>query len=212
MLIAPCPFRKEHEMEYSGAREPIGEREIDEFSQKLAAWAEGLPPAEQGLARVLLARASAARGIQGADFTYQEEGREPWRELISSVFRPGINLEFQPELGAYFAKETGPSWNKGSWIATEDLRSTSLPGDSTDVRSETPLPPADGEPPAIASLGDHLADLASSLEVRERQTLRLLLYRAMDPVERVRWTSDPDLLDAEQEALLRTLAQRHRTP
>jgi hypothetical protein len=194
---------------YAGGPRKIEDAEVEAFSVKLEQWVQELQPAEQALARVMLARARRAREIDIEGFTH--EGKEPWDELISGVFRslvrPEPDYEFNTDVGAFFAKEAGPSWNKGAWVETEVFseaeRLVNDPAPSGDSATER-----DDAASAVSVFAEHVNDYANTLSPRECKVLQLLLLRAMDPVERIRWTSAPHLLDEGQEALLQELAKR----
>jgi hypothetical protein len=60
--------------------------------------------------------------------------------------------------------------------------------------------------PTIAAFAERLDAYASTLSERERDALKTLLLRAMDPLERMRWRDTSMLLDPREEALLQALA------
>jgi hypothetical protein len=187
----------------SGGRGSIREDEIAAFSEKLAYWANSLPPEEQALARLLLARAQLARELDTTgDFSF--EPREPWVQLVNSVFgdivKPKPDIVVDPDGAAIFMKESGPLWNKGAWVDTADVPApeASPPADRPEHDAET----------ALSGFADHLDEYAGTLSAREQQVLVLVLLRAMDPLDRVRWTSDPAILDEGQQALLRELDEQ----
>ena len=64
------------------------------------------------------------------------------------------------------------------------------------------------EPPKeqdIAAFAARLDAYAATLSARERDALMIILARAMDPVERMRWRHAATLLDPSEEAALRAL-------
>jgi hypothetical protein len=196
-------------MAYAGDSRRIDDAEVDAFCDKLARWAEQLEPNEQALATVLLTRARRAREID-ADFTY--EGRESWIELVNSVFRGMVkdktDVEVTTDVGAYFAKESGPSWVKGAWVETNeaDAGPETLAGRA---KAMTGDPSAADAAATVPIFAESLKAFAGTLPQRERELLQLVVLRAMDPLERVRWASPPDVLDDGQEALLQDLDVRY---
>jgi hypothetical protein len=199
----------------SGGARKIYDTEVDDFCVKLERWAETLEPTDQAMARLMLARARRSREVDVEGVTY--EGNEPWADLIASVFRSSgkrmPEYEFESELGAYFAKESGPSWVKGTWIDSDDVAVAEplpRPPAAASGPSRDPSAEVDDAASALLRFAEHLEAYAGTLSPRDRAVLQLLLLRAMDPVERVRWTSPPDLLDDGQEALLQDLADRYR--
>jgi hypothetical protein len=199
-------------MSYAGDPQGISEAEVDAFCEKLDQWARGLAPPEQALARLMLARARRNREVEPEGVTY--ESKEAFDELIDSVFRTmarrKVDYEFASEVGAAFAKESGPSWVKGGWVDTADISDVEpIIEASTIAAAASPdLAPDDDAASVVPVFGRHLEAYARTLEPRDRLVLRLLILRAMDPVERIRWTSPADLLDEGQEALLQDLAER----
>jgi hypothetical protein len=58
---------------------------------------------------------------------------------------------------------------------------------------------------AITAFAVRLDAYAATLSTREREALMIILVRAMDPVERMRWREAASLLDESEEAVLRSL-------
>ena len=69
--------------------------------------------------------------------------------------------------------------------------------------------PADQLPDeqTVAAFGARLEAYAATLPEREHQMLQILILRAMDPVERMRWRDLEALLSDREEAVLRALAE-----
>lgn len=175
-------------MEY-GENRPITDDEIAAFSERLARWADELPPQEKALARLLLARAQQARLADPGDFSYR--GSDTWVELVNAVFgdivtrRPDVTST--PDGGAPFAKDPGPSWVKGAWTDSAELAARAAPIDNAVTAAAARS--------SVARFGNTLGAYADGLPAREQRLLTVVLLRAMDSLERIRWTSDPDLLD-----------------
>ena len=70
------------------------------------------------------------------------------------------------------------------------------------------IEPPLGDPPKeqdIAAFAARLDAYAATLSAREREALMIILARAMDPVEWMRWRHAATLLDPSEEAALRAL-------
>ncbi len=64
---------------------------------------------------------------------------------------------------------------------------------------------ADDIAASAAALGQHLDELATTLDERERAMLGNILFRAADPITRAALVGDADLFSPEEEALVRAL-------
>ena len=67
--------------------------------------------------------------------------------------------------------------------------------------------------PDDAALESYVARLdafAQTLAPREQKTLETMILMAMDPIERMRYRRDPDLLSDREEAYLRALGEERR--
>jgi hypothetical protein len=60
----------------------------------------------------------------------------------------------------------------------------------------------------LTSLSRHLDDYSAGLSAHERQLLRVLLGRAMTPLDRIRAGDGGTLLSADEERLLREIEER----
>ncbi len=76
----------------------------------------------------------------------------------------------------------------------------------SDAISDSDLP----DEMAVATFAARLEAYAETLPERERDVLMAMIYRAMDPLERLRWRDTSALLDPREEALLRAIADETR--
>lgn len=60
----------------------------------------------------------------------------------------------------------------------------------------------------IANLAARLEAYAETLSEAEREALKTIVLRAMDPIERMRWRDEADLLTERESAVLRALEQK----
>ena len=70
------------------------------------------------------------------------------------------------------------------------------------------LLPDDDYEAGVESLSAQLAAYAETLDGRQREMLEHLLYRAMDPIERVALTAPEDLLDAREFEILSSIEKK----
>jgi hypothetical protein len=69
------------------------------------------------------------------------------------------------------------------------------------MTEEKELPEEDFDEQAVASFGERLQKYAETLDAKEQKILLTMLYRAMDPLERIRWDAKNLLSEEEEEAL-----------
>ncbi len=70
------------------------------------------------------------------------------------------------------------------------------------------LLPDDEVEPVVGSLTDKLTAWSETLEARQRKILEHLIYRAMDPLDRVALNASDDLLDSTELETLRRLEEK----
>src|SRR6478672_7851272 len=157
-------------MSYAGGSRRIEDAEVDAFCAKLEQWAQDLEPAEQTLARLMLARARRDREIDVEGLAY--ESREPWDELIESVFRELVRArpEYTVDLeaGIAYVKDGSGRWVKGAWVDTADVPTddpaASEPSQDLAGAEEDATPP-------VEDFSRRLDAHAQTLAPREREML-----------------------------------------
>lgn len=95
-----------------GSEQPITEQDVAGFAEKLEQWGNSLPPAEQALLTLILARAKSteAEEVEGMSSPTVGLSAAQTRSWVTP-WVVNQNLSYTPYLkNASFAKDTGPSW------------------------------------------------------------------------------------------------------
>jgi hypothetical protein len=72
--------------------------------------------------------------------------------------------------------------------------------------------PVDLDDGALTAFAARLAAFAQDLDERDRAALDAILLRAMEPLERMHWRNEAELLSATEDASLRALLDQASSP